>query len=98
MAFYIENCHRNLTVIPKKMLYSTARIFTNRMAERGLVVVDRIPKLEGIIKDLKGIVGDCCDAGAEHPQDFVGEMCTQACLMLEEAREKLNAEKAERKS
>ena len=61
-------------------------------------MVDRIPKLEGIIKDLKAVVGDSCDAGAERPHDFVGEMCSQACLMLEEAREKLNAEKTGSKS
>lgn len=60
-------------------------------------MVERIPRLEGIIKDLKGVVGDSCNVGAEHPQDFVGEMCTQACLMLEEAREKLNAEKKKTK-
>jgi len=60
-------------------------------------MVDRRLKLEGIIKDLKVVVGDCCGAGAERPHDFVGEMCTQACLMLEEAREKLNAEEASAK-
>lgn len=60
-------------------------------------MVDRKPKLERIIKDLKGVVGDSCDAGAERPHDFVGEMCTQACLMLEEAREKLLAEEADPK-
>ena len=53
---------------------------------------DRKPELDRIIKDLKGVVGDCCDPNAEHPHDFVGEMCGEACLMLQEARDKLTAE------
>jgi len=55
-------------------------------------MVHRKPKLERIIKDLKEVVGDCCSTDGEHPHDFVGDMCNDACLMLEEARDKLNAE------
>lgn len=50
----------------------------------------RKPELERIIKDLKGFVAQSCQADPDAPHDFVTEMCNEACLMLEEAREELN--------
>lgn len=50
----------------------------------------RKPELERIIKDLKVFVSDACKYDPERPNDFVSEMCNDACLMLEEAREELH--------
>jgi adenylate kinase len=57
----------------------------------------RKPQLENIIKDLKVFVSDACRYVPEQPNDFVSEICNDACLMLEQARDELHKREIEGK-
>lgn len=50
----------------------------------------RKPELDRIIKDLKVFVADACKYDPERPNDFVSDMCDDAGLILEKARDELN--------
>ena len=55
----------------------------------------RKPELQQIIKDLKHFVKTTCEYDPTHPRashDFVGEKCTDAILMLQEANNELETE------
>lgn len=50
----------------------------------------RIPELERIMQDLKAFTEQSCKVAPGHEDDPVSEMCNDAYLMLEQAREELN--------
>lgn len=50
----------------------------------------RISELERIMQELKVFTEQSCKVAPGHEDDPVGEMCNDAYLMLEQAREELN--------
>ncbi len=60
----------------------------------------RRPELQRIIKELEDFVHTTCEYDPKHPRgphDFVGEKCTDAILMLQEAHNELGEKPQEEK-
>jgi len=77
------------------VVYCPLGPFDSGPVPKGVAMPHRKPELDRIIKDLQGFIAQSCQVAPGQAQDFVGETCNDAYLMLEQARKELEKEERE---